>query len=331
MNILTTSWQENHERISNIRRTVFIEEQNVSEDDEWDDRDMLESTQHFLIIQETPSPHTHTQDSSTPASPIETAVGTARILASGKIGRVAVLKTYRRQGIGKRLVRAAISAALAKRHTNIYLDAQLSAMEMYTTIGFVAEGEVFLDAGIEHKRMVLQLSQDTLGMIYGDARQTIHNIHHAQQHLVQQCRHTHKSINLLTEHLRPQLYAVTELVDAISKLARKSRHSRIRILIKNPSITPSTSHALIALGQRLSSAIEVRVLTKNSRESHTEGTEHNYLICDKQHIVRFANEEKTIGHANYHAMAEIKHLTNSFNYLWESHSEPDPNLRRLSL
>ena len=314
MNVLITSWQENQERISNIRRTVFIEEQNVSEDEEWDDRDMLASTQHFLIMEDT-----------------ETAIGTARILASGKIGRVAVLKAYRRQGLGKLLVRSAIKAALAMGYTNIYLDAQLPAMEMYATLGFVAEGDIFLDADIEHKRMVLPLSQDNLSVIYGDARQTIDNTHDAKQHLIQQCEHAHKTIHILTEHLRPQLYAVPELVDAISKLARKSRHARIRILIKDPSMAPSTSHALIALSQRLSSAIEVRVLTKNSRESRTEGTEHNYLICDKHHIVHFKQEEKTIGHANYQAMAEIKHLTNSFTYLWESHSEHDPNLRRLSL
>lgn len=321
MNVLITSWQKNHERISNIRRTVFIEEQNVNEDEEWDDRDMLESTKHFLAIQDT-----------TPQNPnIEVAIGTARILASGKIGRVAVLKTHRRQGIGKLLVRSAIKAALTMRCTNIYLDAQLSAMEMYAALGFVAEGDIFLDAGIEHKRMVLQLSQDNLSAIYGDARQDIHNIHDAQQHLIQQSSQAHKTINILTEHLRPQLYAAAEFVDAISKLARKSRHARIRILIKDPSMTSSTSHALIGLSQRLSSAIEVRVLTKSSRESRTEGTEHNYLICDKQHIVHFKHEEKAIGHANYHAMAEIKHLTNSFNYLWESHSEPDSNLRRLSL
>lgn len=321
MHILTTSWQENHEHISDIRRTVFIEEQNVSEDEEWDDRDMLESTTHFLVIKDT-----------SPQNPnIKTALGTARILASGKIGRVAVLKTHRRQGIGTLLVSSAIKAALTMRYTNIYLDAQLSAIEMYAALGFVTEGDIFLDAGIEHKRMVLQLSQDTFRMIYGDARQIIGNMHDAQQHLIQQCNHAHKTINLLTEHLRPQLYAASELVDAISKLARKSRHARIRILIKNSRMASSTSHALIALSQRLSSAIEVRVLTKNSRESQTEGTEHNYLICDKQHIVRFTNEEKTMGHADYNAMAEIKHLTNSFNYLWESHSEPDPNLRRLSL
>lgn len=313
MNVLITSWQENHERISNIRQTVFIEEQNVSADEEWDERDQLESTQHFLILKE------------------EAAIGTARILASGKIGRVAVLKAHRRQGIGKLLVRTAIHAALAKRYTNIYLDAQLPAMDMYATLGFVAEGDIFLDAGIEHKRMVLQLSQDNLSVIYGDTRHAIHDTHAAQQHLIQQCEHAHKTINILTEHLRPQLYAVTEVVDAISKLARKSRHARIRILIKDHSTIPSTSHALIALSQRLSSAIEVRVLTKSSKESHTEGTEHNYLICDKQHIVHFKQEEKALGHANYHAMAEIKHLINSFNYLWESHSEQDPNLRRLSL
>lgn len=314
MNIFITSWQENHERISSIRRTVFIEEQNVSEDEEWDDRDMLDSTQHFLIMQDE-----------------ETAIGTARILASGKIGRVAVLKAYRRQGMGKRLIRSAIKAALAMRYTNIYLDAQLPAMEMYASLGFVAEGEIFLDADIEHKRMVLQLSQDNLSVIYDNTRQAIDNTYNAQQHLIQQCEHAHKEINILTEHLRPQLYATTELVGAISKLARKSRHARIRILIKDPSMTPSTSHALIALSQRLSSAIEVRVLTKNSRESHTEGTEHNYLICDKHHIVHFKQEEKAMGHANYRAMAEIKHLTNSFTYLWENHSEHDPNLRRLSL
>ena len=120
-----------------LRRTVFIEEQNVPEADEVDGRDA--GAVHLLArVDGRP-------------------VGTARLLVSGdsgKIGRVCVLAEMRGKGIGARLIEAAVrefaaNPAIAK----VKLSAQISALPFYERLGFTAEGDEYLDAGIVHRDM----------------------------------------------------------------------------------------------------------------------------------------------------------------------------------
>src|SRR5205807_2118636 len=87
-------------------------------------------------------------------------VGTARIVdlgeGVGKIGRVAILKSHRGQGLGLKLMQLVIEAART-RYSTLTLDAQLQVIPFYEKLGFVAEGDVFLDAAIEHRKMRLEL------------------------------------------------------------------------------------------------------------------------------------------------------------------------------
>ncbi len=83
-------------------------------------------------------------------------VGTLRLLRLGaqvKIGRVAVSCAWRRRGIGTRLMRQAMQFAEAAGAIDVVLDAQLDSMPFYEPLGFKAEGPVFDDAGIAHRRM----------------------------------------------------------------------------------------------------------------------------------------------------------------------------------
>jgi predicted GNAT family N-acyltransferase len=124
-----------------LRRVVFIEEQGVSEADELDDLD--DSALHLLA----------TDDG--------TAVGTARLLTfgnAGKIGRVCVLHHMRGRGIGAALTRAAIGAFAGMDGVEkVKLSAQISALVFYEKLGFTAHGPVYIDAGIDHRDMMLLL------------------------------------------------------------------------------------------------------------------------------------------------------------------------------
>lgn len=84
-------------------------------------------------------------------------VGTARLLPDGHIGRVAVLSSARGTGIGYQLMEAAIKAAREAGHSHAALSAQLHALAFYERLGFVAHGDVFMDAGIPHREMTLFL------------------------------------------------------------------------------------------------------------------------------------------------------------------------------
>ena len=120
-----------------LRRTVFIEEQNVPEADEVDGRDA--GAVHLL------------------ATVDGRAVGTARLLVSGdsgKIGRVCVLAEMRGKGIGARLIEAAVREFAANPAIGkVKLSAQINALPFYERLGFTAEGDEYLDAGIVHRDM----------------------------------------------------------------------------------------------------------------------------------------------------------------------------------
>lgn len=136
--ISTGDWEMLSAAASEIRRRVFIDEQNVPQEEEWDGLDP--ECQHFLALLD--------------GQP----VGTARLLPDAHIGRVAVLKDARGTGIGVLLMQTAIEAARHAGHPQVALSAQVHALAFYERLGFVAHGEVFLDAGIPHREMALSLT-----------------------------------------------------------------------------------------------------------------------------------------------------------------------------
>jgi len=120
-----------------LRRTVFIDEQGVSEADEVDGLD--QSAIHLLAL-----------DGDRP-------VGTARLLVKGetaKIGRVCVLAEARGTGLGAALILAALEELRRQPGVTLaVLGSQSHATGFYEKLGFAAFGEEFLDAGIAHRHM----------------------------------------------------------------------------------------------------------------------------------------------------------------------------------
>ena len=118
-------------------RKVFIEEQQIPEEEEWDDKDLL--SDHFLAF--------------SGGAPM----GTARAYADGKairIGRIAVLPDGRGKGLGRDMLLTALNHGAAQGFDTAVLDAQTHAIAFYEGLGFVAEGEEFDDgSGILHRRM----------------------------------------------------------------------------------------------------------------------------------------------------------------------------------
>lgn len=132
-----TSWAKAKESLSRIRRRVFIEEQQVPEELEWDGEDEA-AIQLLAYIDETP-------------------VGTLRLLDNGHLGRMAVLKEYRNRGVGHTLMQTMIHIAKEKGLASLDLSAQTHAVPFYLQFGFVADDEIFMDAGIPHRHMSMSL------------------------------------------------------------------------------------------------------------------------------------------------------------------------------
>ena len=128
------TWADDRAAIEAVRRRVFIEEQGVPEDEEWDASDP--DCVHVLAI-----------------AAKRDVVGTARLDDTGKIGRVAVIREWRGKGVGARLVEALIEHARQKGFERVHLNAQVTALDFYRRLGFDASGPVFDEAGIPHRRM----------------------------------------------------------------------------------------------------------------------------------------------------------------------------------
>lgn len=135
---------EEREAVFAVRMVVFVEEQAVPPEEELDALDMVAT--HFLARQ--------TGAMEADAASI---VGAARLVDKGdgkaKIGRVAVLREHRGKGVGALLMQAVEQTARERGFTQLVLDAQCYAIPFYEKLGYVAEGDIFLDCDIEHRFM----------------------------------------------------------------------------------------------------------------------------------------------------------------------------------
>lgn len=127
-------WRERAVDLSAIRRAVFVEEQGVPAELEWDGIDP--DCDHAIAISSTGQP-----------------IGTGRLLPDGHIGRMAVLPAWRRSGVGSALLRALVRLAREKGHESAVLNAQTYVVGFYRREKFEVTSGEFLDAGIPHVEM----------------------------------------------------------------------------------------------------------------------------------------------------------------------------------
>ena len=135
--IKQTSFNDAMAAIKYIRDEVFIKEQHVPVELEWDGLD--EKAVQLLAT-----------DKGQP-------VATSRMLEDGHIGRMAVMPTYRNQGIGSQMLHKLIEIAKHNGLGKVFLSAQVEAIDFYQKYGFTVDSEAYMDAGIPHKDMSLNL------------------------------------------------------------------------------------------------------------------------------------------------------------------------------
>lgn len=137
--IIEVDWHSTIDQLSAIRTEVFIREQHVPPALEWDGLD--QKAKHLLAHDLTGK-----------------AIGCARILSDGGIGRMAVLTGWRKQGVGSALLQAAISLCLNNGWRHIRLSAQIHAIAFYEKAGFTVCSEEYPDAGIPHCDMQFNIA-----------------------------------------------------------------------------------------------------------------------------------------------------------------------------
>jgi predicted GNAT family N-acyltransferase len=135
-----THWGEAKNQVMPIRHEVFVNEQKVPEELEWDELD--QDALHAIVKKE------------------NQVIGTARLIIDGqeaKIGRMAIKKEYREQGVGQKLLSTLIQTAKEKGAQECILHAQTHAIAFYAKAAFEPNGPIFDEAGIPHVEMRLIL------------------------------------------------------------------------------------------------------------------------------------------------------------------------------
>ena len=128
------TWEQAQPVAGPLRFAIFVGEQNVPSGIELDDLDA--SCVHAVAFDVDGK-----------------AIGTGRLLPDGHIGRMAVVKEWRRRGIGAEILETLTAEARKRGHAEVLVSAQLQAAEFYRGFGFVAEGKIYEDAGILHQKM----------------------------------------------------------------------------------------------------------------------------------------------------------------------------------
>lgn len=134
-------WVRDREALRRVRETVFVAEQKVPLELEWDSDD--ETALHALAEDRTGDP-----------------VGTGRLTGEGRIGRMAVLRQWRGRGVGSAILEWLTEAARDRGAPEIVLAAQVDTIKFYRRHGYTEEGGEFMDAGIPHRLMRRRLGDD---------------------------------------------------------------------------------------------------------------------------------------------------------------------------
>jgi predicted GNAT family N-acyltransferase len=322
VHVLPVEWDTDKAELRAIRGAVFIEEQGVPREIEWDGEDDL--AHHFMAINEAGQ-----------------RVGCGRLLPSGKIGRMAVLPPYRGQGIGRKILDAAIDRAQKLGFNRVTLHAQTPVVDFYRKAGFLPEGGEFMEAGIPHQAMSLTLAipfeapTDVPAVVVQQAP-VAEETPDAEFHqydgelscirgLLTFLESPSRTIRIYSQDLDHALFDRSDVIDALSAFVRHGAPARLQVLIHSSYAIVSRGHQLLELARRLDSKITIRRVSDDlatDRASFVLSDEHGYFLLPD--------------HREYQAMAnaydpvQAGRLAERFDYLWDR-SESDPELRVLRL
>lgn len=131
-------WHDGEPLLRSIREAVFIREQGIPAELEWDGLD--ETCRHALALSHQGG-----------------AIGCGRMFANGHVGRISVLPQWRKQKVGTAIMEALLDYARAHDYKQVDVDAQTVSVPFYRKFGFAEQGKTFMDAGLPHIKMKLKL------------------------------------------------------------------------------------------------------------------------------------------------------------------------------
>lgn len=317
-----------------IRQAVFVDEQRVPAELDWDEHDPQAT--HFLML-----------DGDRP-------IGTARLLADGHIGRVAVLPDWRRRGYGAQLMLAVMNDARHQGFQQLELSAQVHATAFYGRLGFIVASAPYLEAGIAHVDMTWKSEASELAPIdfvspgrfdiinpnvgstprYAPNTDLILGDDPALQeidentalplacNLVLQVR---RSLIIHGAEQASWLFNRRDFVDCCEQLIAARPKCRIRILLQDVPRDFLFGHSLVQLMHRFPSFCEIR-----KQNPELPRASQVYLLADGEGILMLPRSSVRQGFVRARSPDQVKRWSSSFDELWSS-SQSDPSLRRFLL
>jgi predicted GNAT family N-acyltransferase len=232
--------------LRSVREPVFVVEQNVPLELEWDELDP--KCRHVIARDAQHRP-----------------IGTGRLTPEHKIGRMAVLPEWRGKGVGESLLRALIDQARSLGLREVSLNSQASAIGFYDRFGFVPYGDRFEEAGIQHQAMRLELdplvpSPRAAARPRGtsQAAEDFEGLEATLAGVRSLVLSARRELVIYTRDLEPSIYANPLLVEAFKDFAIAGRGGVAHFIIQDPSVAQRQPHPLLALAQRLPTAFVFR-------------------------------------------------------------------------
>jgi predicted GNAT family N-acyltransferase len=322
VHVTQVDWNSHRDALRGVREQVFIVEQRVPKALEWDGED--DHAHHFIALNEAGQ-----------------ALGCARLLPSGQIGRMAVLPSYRGTGLGARLLQATIEHAKTLGMERVFLHAQRQAEPFYRKAGFLQEGGEFMEAGIPHVPMALALpipfrAGDAPAAVLIRPAPDIGPLPDAdllrfageldcRQGLEACLSEPRRRLAILSQQLDHVLFDHPGVVEAMSAFARSAPAVQVRILISDSSLVVSRGHRLLELARRLDSRMEIRKVPEELAP-----TETSFVTWDEQGYFLMPDFRQYLASANRYDPVHARRLADQFAGLW-ARSASDPELRVLRL
>ena len=298
MEVTFVTWDEAESALRNIRQKVFVEEQNVPSDLEWDADDKQ-------------AIHVLGKEGNRP-------VACARIVKSSYLGRVAVLKDYRGHGWGGRLIRATEQYLTEKKKNRLSLMAQANSYQFYFSNGYRPESEMVWDADIPHVNMSKILNRPSpANKTYtlkedGDIHTSELPAASSVWFQIASCQ-AQRQIDIQIKDLNHPVFNNANCVANISQFLRASNQRTVRILI-NEEIPGLSEHPLLKLHHRMSSRLLVRCI-RMKVDADNIG---NHILFDLSGHLKFNYKISECCFSN--AIAVRRHKM-KFEEYWEQSSE----------
>jgi predicted GNAT family N-acyltransferase len=297
-----------------VREEVFITEQNIPKDIEFDhiDPDCI----HFIA-----------RDN------FHQAIGTARLSPDQKFGRMAVLKTWRKKGVGKALLLALMDKARKLGWIEVTLNAQTESIKFYEKFGFAIVGDVFMEANIPHRSMQLQLEPITVsGRPAPKPRDAIveiaelNSLEDTSSAILQLIGNARRQICLYSPDLEPIVYGRADVVESLKQFAINSGGGNVLIIVKDTLAVRSQPHPLIDLAQRLSSVFVLRTPVEADDLEYPSA----YLFNDRDGYLFRQQSNRYLGVWSPTLPSRNRQLTEEFERVWQR-CRPCTEFRALGL